>query len=479
MKINNILEDITYKGDTDNVDIVNIEINSKTVTQNSLFFCIIGVNSDGHNYAEDAIKNGASYVVVERDLGLSKQIIVKNTKKAYALACCNFFEHPSKKLKIIGFTGTNGKTSATYILKHILEKCGHKTGLIGTIKNQIGDLDVASRYTTPQAFELNSLLNKMVQSDCEYVVMEVSSHGLAQHRTYGIEFFTGVFTNLTQDHLDYHGTMEKYFEAKKILFENSKNKVVNLDDDYGKRIYTEFPDNIITYAIKDQTADVLAKNIRLSVSAVQFEFLYDNGIKRVKFNMPGEFNTYNALASISAGITLGLKVSDMIDSISTCKGVKGRAEVLYSGDFTVICDYAHTADGLEKFLGAIKPYVKGRLIALFGCAGERDWTKRFNMGETVAKLSDFVILTSDNPRKEDALSIIKHTEEGINKVKTKHKSIADRYGAILWAMDNLEKDDVLCLLGKGHEDYQVLYSSTIYFDEHKIIEDILKDKKLI
>lgn len=479
MKLKEVLKNINYSNDIEDVDITNIEVNSKLVVSNSLFFCIVGVNSDGHTFASDAINNGAEYVVVERDLGLKKQIIVKDTKKAYALACCNFFHNPSKKIKIIGITGTNGKTSSTYILKHILESCGHKTGLIGTIKNEIGDIDIRAKYTTPQSFELNALLNKMVQSNCEYAVMEVSSHALAQHRTYGIEFFTGAFTNLTQDHLDYHKTMDGYFNAKKILLEKSIYKVINLDDKYCIKLLEEFKDNTITYSINDNSADVLAKNIKMTISSIQFELLCENIIKRVNFNMPGKFSTYNALCAISCALTLGISVEDIVKSLSSCKGVKGRAEVLYSGDFTIICDYAHTSDGLQKFLESIKPYVTGRLIALFGCAGERDWTKREKMGETVGGLADFVVLTSDNPRKEDSLEIIKHAEKGLNNTKVKYKSIADRYGAILWATDNLKSNDVLCLLGKGHEDYQVLYSSTVYFDEHKIIEDILKDKGLI
>lgn len=479
MKLNDVLKNINYYGETVNVNIENIEINSKVVTKNTLFFCIKGVNSDGHSFFNDAIKNGATYVVVEKDLGFEKQIIVDDTKKAYALACCNFFDNPSKKLKVIGFTGTNGKTSSTYILKHILEYCGHKTGLIGTIKNQIGDIEIASKYTTPQAFELNCMLDKMVQLGCEYVVMEVSSHALAQHRTFGIEFLVGTFTNLTQDHLDYHNTFDEYFKAKKILFQNSIKKIVNIDDEYGKKIYNEFKDSTLTYGIDDDNANILAKNIKMTVSSIQFELLYSNTIKRVHFNMPGKFSVYNTLGAIATGLILGLNVDKIVESLKTCKGVKGRAEVLYSKDFTVICDYAHTTDGLQKFLEAIKPYVKGRLISLFGCAGERDSSKREKMGQTVANLSDLVILTSDNPRKEDSLTIIEHAISGIKKTKTKYKAIADRYGAILWAMDNVEKDDVLCLLGKGHEDYQVLYSSTIYFDEHKIVETILKDKKLI
>ncbi|MGL5972779.1 MAG: UDP-N-acetylmuramoyl-L-alanyl-D-glutamate--2,6-diaminopimelate ligase [Oscillospiraceae bacterium] len=479
MKLSKILKDVNYKEKIDDINILKIDTNSRVVDENTLFFCISGINSDGHNYAQDALKNGARYIVTEKDLNIKNQIIVEDTKKAYAIASCNFFSNPSKKLKVIGVTGTNGKTSTTYIIKHILESNGYKTGLIGTIKNLIGDFEVAAKYTTPQAFELNGLLNEMVKEDCEYVVMEVSSHALAQHRVFGIDFYIGAFTNLTQDHLDYHKTMDEYFSAKKMLFNYCENVVTNLDDEYGKLIFDEFEQKSTAYAIDDLQADVVAKNLQLSASSVQFEVLLNNNIKRVNFNMPGRFSTYNTLAAIAVCSLLKLDIDCVVDGLKNCKGVKGRAEVLYNKDFTIICDYAHTADGLSQFLESIKPYVKGRLIALFGCAGERDWSKREEMGKAVASLADFVILTSDNPRKEDPLKIIEHTEKGILDVGTKYKAIADRYGAILWAMDNIKKDDVLCLLGKGHEDYQVLYSTTVYFDEHKIVEEILTERNLI
>lgn len=479
MKLFEVLKDINYNNQKlINVEISSLKTNSLIVSYGDLFFCIKGTKVDGHNYAKMALEKGALYVVCERDLGLEKQIIVDDTSVAFAISSCNFFDNPSKKLKIIGVTGTNGKTSSTFLIKSILSNNGFKVGLIGTIKNQIGDIDLQSKYTTPDAFELNSLLDKMCKSNCTYVIMEVSSHALEQNRVYGIEFNTALFTNLTQDHLDYHLTMENYFECKKKLFYMSKNKIVNLDDKYGEKISKEVSCDVHTFSI-NKDSDLIAKNLKFSASSVQFECVYKNLINRIYFNMPGEFTVYNLLGAIYVCILEGIKLKNISKSLENIEPIRGRSEILYSKEFTVICDYAHTADGIESFLKSIKPYVKGKLISLFGCAGERDRTKREGMALAVSKYSDFAVLTSDNPRKEDPLEIIKDTEKGLIKSKTPYVSFADRYGAILWAMSNIQKDDVLCLLGKGHEDYQVLYSNTIYFDEHKIINDILEDKGLL
>lgn len=479
MKLFEVLKGIDYNNENlINEDISGLKTNSLIVSNGDLFFCIKGTKVDGHKYAKMALEKGALYVVCERDLGLERQIIVEKSSIAFAISSCNFFDNPSKKLKIIGVTGTNGKTSSTFLIKSILSNSGYKVGLIGTIKNQIGEIDLQSKYTTPDAFELNLLLDKMYKSNCEYVVMEVSSHALHQNRVYGIQFETALFTNLTQDHLDYHLTMENYFECKKKLFYMSKNKIVNLDDSYGEKIFKEFHSNIKTFSI-NKDSDLMAKNLKFSASNVKFECIYETSINRISFDMPGEFTVYNLLGAIYSCILEGIEIKNIAKSLEHIEPIRGRSEVLYNKEFTVICDYAHTADGIESFLKSIKPYVKGRLISLFGCAGERDRTKREDMALAVSKYSDFAVLTSDNPRKEDPLEIIKDTEKGLIKAKTPYVSFADRYGAILWAMSNIQKDDVLCLLGKGHEDYQVLYSSTIYFDEHKIVNDILEDKGLL
>ena len=478
MTLINILNNITFSGKIIDCEISGIETNSRKVKKDSLFFCIKGVSSDGHKYAGNAIESGASYVVTEKDLGIKNQIIVENTRESLATACSNLYDNPSKKLKIVAVTGTNGKTSCTYIVKSLLEQCGYKVGLIGTIKNIIGDLELQAKYTTPEPLELNALMDKMVKSGCTHMVMEVSSHGLEQSRVFGVDVDVALFTNLTQDHLDYHKTMDNYFEAKKIAFTMAKKSIINIDDEYGVRLVDEIENEVTTYSIDNMMADVVGKNLVFSPTSVQFEVLASDKIKRVKFNMPGKFSVYNAIGAIGVALSLGVPFEDVISGISNVAGVRGRAEVLYDDKFTIICDYAHTPDGLEKFLQSIKPHVKGRLITLFGSAGERDWTKRAKMGSTVAKFSDYIILTSDNPRKEDPIEIIEHVAVGIEEVGTPYKAIADRYAGILWAVDMLEEGDVLCLAGKGHEDYQVLYGCTIYFDEHKIVDEILKKKGL-
>lgn len=479
MLLSQVLKDTAHIKDMEDIEITHIETDSRKVIPGTLFVCVKGVTVDGHDYAEKALKTGAAAVVVERDLGLVNQIVVTDTREALALACSNFHNNPSKGLKLIGVTGTNGKTSCTFIIKDILEYAGFKTGLIGTIKNQIGTMELPAKYTTPEPFELNALLAKMKANGCSHVVMEVSSHSLDQKRVFGLEFETVLFTNLTQDHLDYHGTMENYFLAKKEAFLMAKTSVINVDDMYGKRLQQELTNHCVTYSLENTSADFTAKNLVCSKSGVQFELLSETSIQRVNFSMPGEFSVYNALGSIAVAVNAGVDLKVAIEGINNCKGVKGRGEVLYDKDFTIICDYAHTADGLEKILKAIKPHVKGRLITLFGCAGERDWTKREKMGETVGQYSDFVIITSDNPRKENPLEILGYVTPGVEKTKTPFKTIADRYGAVLWALDNIEKDDLLLLAGKGHEDYQVLYSATIYFDEHKIVKEILTKKGLL
>lgn len=479
MLLSSLLTGVSYQGKFEDREVVAIETDSRKVIPGTVFVCVTGVHTDGHDYAAGALDKGAIGVITQKDLGLKNQILVENSRKALAVVCANFHGNPSKELKLIAITGTNGKTSCTYIIKDILEYAGFQTGLIGTIKNQIGNMDLPAKYTTPEPFELNALLKKMLVNGCSHVVMEVSSHALDQLRVYGLQFESVLFTNLTQDHLDYHKTMENYYLAKREAFLMAKNSVINIDDEWGKRLQTEVNDNVVTYSLEDNHADFVAKNIEYTKSGVQFELLSGDTIKRVNFPMPGEFSVYNALGSVAAAVQAGVSLPVAVEGVNRSHGVKGRSEVLYDGDFTIICDYAHTADGLEKILKAIKPYCKGRLMTLFGCAGERDWTKREKMGETVGKYSDFVILTSDNPRKENPLEILQHAIPGIEKTGTPYKAIADRYGAVLWAIENIAKDDILLLAGKGHEDYQVLYSATIFFDEHKIVRELLEKKGLL
>lgn len=479
MNVLSLLNGIEYIGKINDCEISFVTDDSRKVDKGCAFVCCKGGSFDGHTFAQKAAEIGANLIVCERDMGVPNQIIVPDSKKAYALLCANFFDNPSRKMKMIGITGTNGKTTSTYLIKDILQQQGKKVGLIGTIQNMIGDQDIPAKYTTPQAWELNVLLSQMYKSGCEYVVMEVSSMALVQQRLYGIEFDVAVFTNLTQDHLDYHKTMEEYFKAKCILFENSKNIIINADDEYGRRIAQQYKNserNAVTFSLKDDSADCTAKNIQLSGTGSKFIMVSCGSINRVEFSMPGEYSVQNAIGSALACQYLGFDIAEICENMKNIKGVKGRCEVLVKEPFTVICDYAHTPDGLENVLSGLKPFAKNRFIVLYGCAGERDPAKRKYMSEAVAKYADFAVLTSDNPRGEDPQSIIDDAVGGLIENKIPYITEVDRRKAIKMALDMLQYNDILILCGKGHEDYQVIDKITLYLDEHQIVEEYMKKR---
>ena len=458
----------------------NIEISGVTsdnrnpIKGGELFVCIKGKTFDGHSVADEMIKKGAAAVLVERDLGLAQQIIVSDTRKEYAYICSRWFGCPEKRLKLIGVTGTNGKTTITTTLKNILSGFGKKTGLIGTCQNEIGNEVLHTERTTPEAYELFELFDLMVKKDCEYVVMEVSSQGLEQQRLGPCRFELGAFTNLTQDHLDVHGTMENYYEAKKLLFSMTDTAVINIDDDYGMRYKSEVSCDVKTFSTKKK-ADITASNENLLPSGVKYDFSDGKVTLPVSFNMPGEFNVSNSLCAIACADVLGLDTSKTIDIINSQKGVRGRAEVIPTGrDFTVICDYAHTPDAIENVLSAMKASAVGMVVCLFGCGGNRDAKKRPLMAKAAEKYSDFLIITSDNPRNEDPDLIIKDILKGIDKDKTDYITITDRIEAINWAVKNAKKDDVIVLCGKGHEDYQILPGGVkIHLDEREEVAKAL------
>lgn len=480
MTLGNYLEGITYSPVANKLlvtEITGVTSDSRQIKKGCVFVCVKGGKFDGHTAAPQAIADGAAAVVVEQDLGLSCQILVENTRSAYAILCANHFDNPSRKLRLLGVTGTNGKTTITYLLKSILAAAGKRTGLMGTIHNEILDMVLPAKYTTPDPYQLHAMLSRMVEAGCEYVVMEASSHALDQHRLDGCEFDVGVFTNLTQDHLDYHGTMEAYYLAKRRLFDHCRRAVVNLDDSYGVRLAAELGKAAVTCSLQSDMATFTAKNIECAAEGSKFVLVADSLIERIRVPMPGMFSVMNAMEAAVAAILAGISVRDTASGLSACYGVTGRAEVIPTGErsFTIIRDYAHTPDGLEKILGALRPFTKGRLVTLFGCAGNRDRTKRHLMAEYVAQGSDLVILTSDNPRDEDPLQIINDAKPGLDRYSTPYKIIPDRYTAILWAIDNLQPDDLLLLAGKGHEDYQVLHDETIYFDERVLVEQILSE----
>lgn len=460
------------------IEISGITDDSRKVEKGYLFVCIKGPVSDGHDYAGKAMEKGAVAVVTERDLGIEKQIILPDTHAAFAEICGNFFGNPQKKLRIIGVTGTNGKTSVCYMTKQILEQCGYKCGLIGTIQNMVGDEILPAKNTTPGTYDLYSLFAKMVEEGCEYAVMEVSSHALDQRRVEGIRFAAAMFTNFTQDHLDYHGTMENYFEAKKKLFSLCDLAVINMDDEYGKRLVSEVPCKVATYSAVSDESTFTAKNINYRPDGVDYEMVGFGVIGRVRLKTAGKFSVYNSMAAAVCTKELGLPLNEITDALGAISGVKGRAEVVpCNRDFTIIIDYAHTPDGLQNILTTFKECRKNRLVVLFGCGGDRDKTKRPKMGTIAARLADYVIVTSDNPRTEEPRAIIDDILEGMKDIPTPYKVIESRIDAIHFAVANAKSGDIIVLAGKGHETYQIIGHDTVHLDEREVIADALAGLK--
>lgn len=457
------------------LEISGVTCDSRKVKNGYAFVCIVGSLSDGHDYAQSALEKGAAVIVAQKDLGIDNQIIVEDTHAAFATMCANWFGNPAKKLKLIGVTGTNGKTSVTYMLKSILESAGHKVGLVGTIQNMIGDEVIPTSNTTPNAYDLNSLFSLMCDKGCSYAIMEVSSHALDQCRVYNLDFEVAMFTNLTQDHLDYHITMDNYLEAKKKLFKMCKTAVINKDDEYAERLMDGLDCKIITYSTgNDSTFSAKAVNYR--PASVEYELVSNEILQHIKVNTSGKFTVYNSLCAICCAVELGFDVSKVAESLAKLQGIKGRAEVVPTGkDFTVIIDYAHTPDGLKNILKTFNECKKNRVIALFGCGGDRDKTKRPIMGSIATRYADFVIITSDNPRSEDPMSIINDILVGLEGSPTPYKVIENRIEAIKYAIRIAKEGDIIVLAGKGHETYQILSSGTIHLDEREIIADALQE----
>ncbi len=474
MKLSELLKNADVKNSFADCEIVDVTQDSRLVREGFLFVCIKGNTFDGHSVAKEMLENGARAVVCEKDLGLENQIIVSNTREAYSVICANFFSHPAKKLKLIGLTGTNGKTTTTFLIKQILEGAGKKVGLIGTVQNMVCDEVYPAKYTTPDAYELQHLFSLMVKADCEYCVMEVSSQALAQGRVNGLNFEIGAFTNLTQDHLDYHKTWENYFNSKRILFENSSIAVTNADDENGLKIVSGLNCKVVSYAVNTNNADYVAKNVKFKSNGVEYD-LVSELIGRVNCPIPGRFSVYNSLCAAAIALTLGISFEEVLTAISKSNGVKGRIEVVPTDtDYTVIIDYAHSPDGLENIISSLREIAKKRIVTVFGCGGDRDRTKRPIMGKIAAELSDFCVVTSDNPRSENPSKIIEDILEGMKGVSTPYVVVENRREAIKWALENAQKDDIILLAGKGHETYQILPTGTIHFDEREVVADILK-----
>lgn len=477
MKLSELLKGIEVLNSYKDIEITDISSDSRNIGKDYLFVCIKGNNFDGHNAAAEMVEKGAAAVVVERDMGLENQVIVKNTRDIWGLLCANYFGNPADKLKLIGLTGTNGKTTTTFLIKQVLEGVGKKVGLIGTVQNMVGDAVYPAKFTTPEAYDLQKLFSMMVEAGCEYCVMEVSSQALAQGRVKGCHFDVAAFTNLTQDHLDYHKTFENYFSAKRKLFEMCDKAVVNIDDEYAMKLVDGLKCDVLTFGVDNNNADYTAKNIRLKADGISFELVGMSDIGRVACPIPGRFSVYNSLCSAVCAIACGIPFDNVVEGIAKTKGVKGRIEVVPTdGDYTVIIDYAHSPDGLEKIISSMREVAVGRVVTLFGCGGDRDKAKRPIMGSVAAKLSDMCIVTSDNPRSENPQDIINDILEGMKDIETPYTVIENRRDAIEYALKNAQKDDIIILAGKGHETYQILPTGTIHFDEREVISEILNNE---
>ena len=473
MRLTEVMNGINYTGSITDCEITDLTSDSRKVSEGIVFVCIKGIKSDGHDYAQAAAANGASAIICDHDLGLANQLIVDSTREAFAAMCENFMGHPLQRLKLIGVTGTNGKTSTTFIAKQVLERSGHKCGLIGTIQNMIGDEVLHTEFTTPDTYELHTLFAKMADAGCEFAVMEVSSHALEQGRVAGLHFAAACFTNLSEDHLDFHGTMEAYFAAKAKLFAMTDCAIINIDDEWGNKLRIDDGVELLTYGIDNDLADINARNVEFFADGVGFTLCAMGKEYRVKVPTPGRFSAYNALSAAGCAFAVGASPYAVAEALNRSTGIKGRAEVFPTGrDFTIILDYAHTPDGVENILSSMRAVSKGRLVSLLGCGGDRDPYKRPIMGEAAARLSDFVIVTSDNPRTEDPEEIIRQILPGVEEHDTPYTVIVNRREAMKYAVEHAQPGDVIVMAGKGHEDYQIIGKVKIHFDEREVLREI-------
>ncbi len=481
------IEGLKAKGNL-NLTIENIENDSRKIKENTLFIAIRGFETDGHNFIQKAIENEASAIMVQQDFELKSIlfppnvtiIVAPDTRYALAMCACNFYGHPSKKFKLIGVTGTKGKTTTTFMIKQVLEKQGYKVGLIGTIANYIGEKCLGeSERTTPDSLTLQRIFYQMAKEKVDCVVMEVSSQSLKLNRVAGCYFDIALFTNFSEDHISpkEHPNMEDYFQSKLKLFEMCKTGFINIDDLHVAKIKKLLPDNNIkTYGI-DNTCDLLAKDITITNSYVDFKVKLGEKNERVKAGIPGRFSVYNSLAAISVALKLGVTPENIKEALLEVK-VPGRSELVPNKkELTIMIDYAHSPESLENILRAVKSYTRGRVISLFGCGGDRDSGKRPIMGEISGRIADFTIITSDNPRTEEPEKIVKQIEEGMKKTKGKYIVIVDRKEAIKYAIDMANKRDIILLAGKGHEPYQEINGKKYDFDERVIVDELCNQKK--
>lgn len=476
MILRELLAGVPLKGGSPdlNMEISSISYDTRTLEPGALFAALPGDKTDGHRFIRTAMDRGAAAVLCEHaPEEPGPWLVTEDSRLALALISANWFGHPGDGMILTAVTGTNGKTTTTSLLKELLERAGGaKVGLVGTNRNMIGQKELPAHRTTPESYELQALLRQMAGEGCTHVVMEASSHALVQHRTAGLTFDAAVFTNLTQDHLDYHRTMEAYRDAKGLLFRQCRRAVLNLDDEAGRWYRERVNCPVFSYSENKTGADLSAKNIRLFPGHVEFEALTLGNLAHIHLPIPGGFSIYNALAALSAGLCLGLGLEEMAAVMPNLHGVKGRAEVVpVPRAYTVIIDYAHTPNALENILTAARDFTGGRLICLFGCGGDRDQTKRPIMGAIAGELADLVVVTSDNPRTEDPEAIIQDILAGMGEGTAALHVEPDRRAAIAWALDQGRPGDVIVLAGKGHETYQEIGAVRYHLDEREVVAD--------
>lgn len=478
MKLRELLAGVPICADSADLEmeISGVSYDSRTTRPGDLFVAMTGFATDGHQYIAKALANGAAAVLCQRrPAEACAYVQTEDSRRALAVIGGNWFGHPAEEMTMIAVTGTCGKTTTTYLLKAILEQArGVKVGLIGTNQNMIGSDVIPTERTTPESFEVQKLFREMADAGCTHVVMETSSHALYLDRVYGVRYDVGIFTNLTQDHLDFHKTMENYCDAKAILFRNCVTGVVNADDPWTPRLLKDADCKVMTYA-EQADADLRAENIVLSAGGIAFDAV--SGAERVpiRVNIPGGFMVYNTLDVLGAALALGISLEESAVVLAKVPHVKGRVEIVPTPgkDYTILIDYAHTPDSMVNVLQTVKEFAKGRTVAVFGCGGDRDRTKRPLMGKAAADWSDFAVVTTDNPRTEEPEAIIADILPGFDGSATPYRVVVDRIEAIHWAMDHAETDDVIVLCGKGHETYQEVNHVKHHMDEREIVADYL------
>lgn len=481
MKLREILEGYEYEvlaGSLD-IEIEAVENDSRKLEAGSLFIAEVGYTVDGHDFIEAALEKGAQALIVERDIKMDGPTVIKveSSLDAMAFIANKFYNRPWSKMHTIGITGTNGKTSTTYFIKSILDMARAKVGIIGTIGSVIDNEKIEIENTTPNSLVINKLFNRMVEKNIDYGIMEVSSHALALKRVEYMEFETAIFMNLAKDHLDYHKTVENYFQSKLKLFSmTNKSNIINIDDDYGRRIIEGMGKTPSLYSFGlDKEADVFASQIKYSLDKVEYRLNILGQEIDIRLNIPGEFSIYNSLAAAACAYSYGIDLETIKAGLENIEGVKGRFEVVPTNtDYTVIIDFAHTAEGLRQVLHTIEDFAEARKIVVFGAGGNRDKTKRPEMGEVVGRLADIAIVTSDNPRNEEPEAIIEDVVVGVEKGDAQYVKIVDRIEAIHHAIDIAEKGDIVLLAGKGHETYTLIKGRTIACDERQIVLDYLE-----